>query len=399
MYVKKEHVDGFFKATEEKFNKKGIRNFTDMGYVEGFQLLLDNIAQERHYQEGERIIMSDLNLIKNTVAMTLKEMKNIMVEQPLTMAQIEKMVGPKKFKKIQAMNDKDKKWEIRKLEKKGKLSTNDLIMYNPISALVAVNDYMYAMAMKTLGCPDIPDSFGADMQELIKEVAIDAEFEMKEKAYKKASTEEFYENQRGKDAKEVIAETAAIEKRLIEKKASPLGVAHYVGEYQALKKRQEGHGDVWKFFHKKENAAREKLITSMKELLVQALGEGVDFETREPVEIAKEYNKPFAESMAAEAFQENSIAKRTQMPATSFEREPTTTLRAETILDDPNKNEVEFDGELREAITFERGIFKESEPFIDVEGKFGAAGQAYEGYTEADLSEYNPEEFPMIRRH
>ena len=64
MYIKQQYAERLFEVTNTKFKEKGIGNYVDMGYIDGFQELLNNIAKERRYTEGEKIIDSDLDRIK-----------------------------------------------------------------------------------------------------------------------------------------------------------------------------------------------------------------------------------------------------------------------------------------------------------------------------------------------
>jgi hypothetical protein len=233
--------------------------------------------------------------------------------------------------------------------------------YDTLGAIIAVNDYMYAMAMKFLGCPDIPESFGSDMQNAIKKIAGRAEFDMKKNDFNDTSVDICYEEQRGKNAKELIIANADAEKLIAEKKALPIRVAQYAGEYFALKKRQEGHGKWWIFFHKKENEARTTLLANMKKTLQAVLNEGDDIDKLDPVKIAEIYSPKNIESRANELFQKG-IANRNEIPAGFIEYKPTTTERADKERREPNKAEIEFEAEMRMPLEFGDDAFKESKP-------------------------------------
>jgi hypothetical protein len=217
------------------------------------------------------------------------------------------------------------------------------------------------MAMKPLGCPDIPESFGIEMQNAIKKIANRAEFEMKKDDFEDTAVEMYYETQRGKSAKQVSEATVEVKNLIVNKKALPSSVAQYASEYYALKKRQEGHGKWWIFFHKKENEARTKLLADMEKTLKSFLKEGDKLDELNSIKIAEIYNKNNIEIRANQAF-ENGIAKRNEMPSEFIEDKPTSTERADKELSEPDKGEIEFKEEMRIPFEFEKDAFIESEP-------------------------------------
>ena len=338
---------------------KNIHKFVDIGYVEGLQLLLEDIAKKSKYTEGERIMNSDLSRIKNAVAMIHNQMRVNMVNE--------------------------------QKELKGKA----LLQYDPFTAMVNVNDYLYAMTMKTLGCPDIPESFGKSMQNLIKDIAHEAEFELKESDYKNTSIDRYFEKQRGKDATKVIKDTRENEKLILSKEASSLKVAKYAGEYYALKKRQEGHGKVWRFFHKKENEQRTKLLSVMEKTLNTVLKDGDKLEDLDPQRIAEIYNKQQLTGRLNETVQ-SGIAKRNGIPPHFFEHMPTTTVRADEEIDNPNQEDIELEEEFRMPLVFGDEFKKESEAVtVTYEKKVGdkIVTQTVvhdDGDIEVDLSDKSP---------
>jgi hypothetical protein len=145
------------------------------------------------------------------------------------------------------------------------------------------------------------------------------------------------------------------------KTASPYRVAEYAGKYFALKKRQEGHGAVWKFFHKKENEARMNLLAIMAKTLKTVLDEGDELDKLKPDEIAKIYNESILAVRANETFQKN-IAMRNGVPSNYIEHNPTTTGRTDIDREKQNRDDRELEEELRMPLEFEKDAFKESEP-------------------------------------
>ena len=189
MHVKKDKADRLLELTSQRYLDRNIHRFVDMGYIDGYQELLKNIAKKSQYKEGEKITNSDLSRIKNAVVATLDGMRKMMVEQPLTLEEIKGKKGEKEFNRILSLNDNEKQNAIREIEKEGRLSQNEETQYDTLGAIIAVNDYMYAMAMKSLGCPDIPESFGIEMQNAIKNIANRAEFEMKKDDFEDTAVE------------------------------------------------------------------------------------------------------------------------------------------------------------------------------------------------------------------
>ena len=326
MHVKKDNVERLLGVTSQKFQEESIQKITDTDLIDDFQRLLNDIARKSQYEEGAQILDSDLARIKSSVSTIHNAMKRNMVEKKGTL-----------------------------MGKKGP------IQYDPFASLVTVNDHLYAMAMKTLGSPDIPESFGEDMQSLIGNIAGDAEFEIKETDYAKTTIDRNFKNQRRMDAKTVRKANLESRKQILRKEASPHRVAQYAGAYYALKKRQEGHGRVWRFFHKKENAARTALLADMEKTLKTVLGEGEELDKLTPIEIARSHNTRKLAGRASETFR-SGLSARVGMPATLFEQQPTSTERADMERNSSRKDDIELENESRTRVKFENGDFKESEP-------------------------------------
>ena len=359
MYVKKDKVERIFETASQKFQEKHIQEFTDMGFVEAFQLLLNEIAKESQYAEGEKIKRSDLSRIKDAVAIIHNEMRKTLIEEN------KNSVG------------------------------RPLNQYDIFPAMVAVNDYLYAMAMKTLGSPYIPESFGQGVQDLIRDIAHETEFNLKKNDYAKTSIDRRYEKQRWLDAKDVRKSTDKIQARISNKEASSLQVAQYAGEYYALKRRQEGHGKWWIFFHGKENEARTKLLSEMEKTLKTILNEDDELDKFDPEMIARLYNKQNLTGRANEIFRKG-IAERNGMPSIIIGNEPTSTVRADKEIDEPDQKEFEFEEEMRMPLEFGKDAFKESEPVemtyeTKVDNKIVSNTVIHDdGHEEVDFSKFNP---------
>ena len=395
MHVKKDRADRLLELTSQKYLDRNIHRFVDKGYMDGYEDLLKDIAKKSKYNEGEKITNSDLSRIKNAVVATLDGMRKMMVEQPLTLEEIKAKVGDNEFEQILLLDESKKQKAIRKIEEKGRLSQKEQTQYDTLGAIIAVNDYMYAMAMKALGCPDIPESFGIEMQNAIKNIANRAEFEMKKDDFEDTAVEMYYETQRGKSAKQVSKATVEVEKLIVDKKALPFSVAQYASEYYALKKRQEGHGKWWIFFHKKENEARTKLLADMEKTLKTFLKDGDELDKLNSIKVAEIYNKKTIAIRANEAFT-NGIAKRSGMPLNFIEDKPTSTERADKEISESDQKEIEFEEEMRMPLKFEKDAFEESKPVTvawinKVDDKIVSEVVTHDSKDkEIDLSNYEP---------
>ena len=348
MYVKQFVTNTFFDKASKKFAEKGIGQYTDPGLITAFQEQLKAMAQARNYKEGERIIPGDLVELTGIVKSIIEDMAVGIAEERVTPEQSENIANGEKP------------------ELNGKLTPREKATYDAHASMMAVNDYLFAMAMKTLGSPDIPENFGNEMTDLIYKLAPSAELKLKEKDYAKNSVDKHYNDQRKKDAVKVQKNNRDLRKDIIEKKASPIGLSRYAAEYFALKRRQEGHNAIWRFFHKKENIARTKLLANMKALLEKTLGNGVDIDTLTPEKVATEYTT----LLAKENFAKNTFAKRNMLQADNVCTEPTSTERADGAKEAVNSEVLDND-DLRVQIHFEKGTFQETVNVADTAKKDG----------------------------
>ena len=321
MHVKQEFARILYERSTDNFNKDGVGNFVSAENMRSYEQLISDIAAERNYKEGEQIMPSDLERITTLIKRMLDDMGSTMAEQRASM--------PPKMKGT----------------------------YDPFAAMVAVNDHLYAIAMQTLGCPDIPESFGPGVTGHLSSIAELAEFTVRQEEYRKASVDRHFRDQRGKPAAVIRKNNRDGRKAILESKASVLTVAKYASEYHALKKRQEGHGAIWRFFHKKENADRENLLAGMKSVLDKVFRNTIDIDMCTPLEIADAYNKAVIRGTARATFTDGAIAKRQKMPADLLSHEVTSNERALNDKDAPDPD-LQLEGEIREQIEFERGEFQ-----------------------------------------
>lgn len=137
--------------------------------------------------------------------------------------------------------------------------------FNAAKRFIHATEELYMTAVALTGCPDIPYMFGEDIHEEIKRSAAVVQYEYIKDNLATGST---YHAQRKKNAGEL--RKSYMDQLIADVKSKdpkPDYVGKLVAEYQALQKRQAGHGRVWRFFHAVENNARNELLNEMKEAL------------------------------------------------------------------------------------------------------------------------------------
>jgi hypothetical protein len=311
-------LNPLLERTAEKFAENGIGNSISPKLMEEYQALLDGIARKHAYRVGEAIDPDDLTRINAKVTTILKNMSNGIVGL--------------------------------------KMEEGDLQRYDCFSSMVAATDHMFAMALKTLGGPDMPASFGPEIQEQIKSLAAGTEVALKRRHYNKLSTAIHFRDQRKLPAKTVKRINRQTMIKVKKNTASPREVASLVAEYQALKQRQDHHTFIWRFFHGKENEERMALLETMKASIASVLGTDVEIDKLDPMSVADTLNRKNIDSMAKEAFQEEGIAQRYYFAPESIKYAPVSDDAKET--DDEILSSVEtesLDNELRKSIVFENG--------------------------------------------
>ena len=262
MFIKKDSVDGVFAKTQENLKKTGIQIKPEV--MKRFEDALSEIAANSAYEEGSEIKEADLMKITNEAGLIFKDIAS-------------------------------GKGEIKK----------------PMNALMTVTDYLYAMAMQKLGSPDIPALFGDEMQ---KNVCTFAAKIIGEQSLDRGMlfADRVYEAQRGRDADEIKKDEEvknAINAAKV-KMATPAQVERLVAEYQALAKRQNGHGFFWRMFHSKENKARTALLSKMEGALKTMLGDNANIKNSTPLLLAESSIRNTVANEARLAFAKNSMEKR-----------------------------------------------------------------------------------------
>ena len=265
MPVTPKNADKIYAIAEEKFNiaKTGMSaaDFTRFGTA------LQEIKRERSSAEGEPISESHLQRILNEAGLVLDN-------------------------------------ACRSMKKTVRDKNADVV-----GKFTAVNDYLYATAMKELGCPNIPESFGTNTKNAIARYAAEVSSVVKLDA-DKLSDHNTYVAQRYKSAAFVEDKVGGLMSAVEEKNATPQQIGKLLAEYHALKKRQEDHGRFWRWFHGKENEDRNALLVKMESSLKGALGENADLEV-DSINLAKQLYTEIEKNNTEAAFSaEDGMMKR-----------------------------------------------------------------------------------------
>ena len=290
MRIYAENVVSILDAIYEKAAEKGLQHFLNNDQLVNYQNLLKEIASTSKYQEGEEILPSDLEKIKTSVKGIIESAGN----------------------------------ELSSIEVDKEKQAN----YNSFEKMIALSDFLFATAMKELGCPDIPSHFGKDVENALKETAKNVNKQVKKEALGDVNRDEHYNRQRYIDAADVRKSNEELLSSCFQKTANSLQIAKLAAEYQALYKRQQGHGAWWRFFHKKENIARQELLKEMK-ATIQGLVGKVDLIENSPQEIANIADGKKIEAQSEKPFKEEAIVDRNNLNWRMFVYEPKDSQRAD----------------------------------------------------------------------
>ena len=243
MYLTKEQIKIAQEKTYEKCREYNIPFPTI--YLQDFDQTLS--AFENKYKEGTQIEKEDLALFGEKTAGLLRFMTGVMREQAQK-GERTKMPRPEEF-------------------------------------VMAATDYLYLQCMEKLGCPNIPVAFNDNVKKVMTACARElhrnyVKFDFsKEKAFKE---------QRRIDADKLLAGKVGENLRDInEGRVNLSKIGRLIADYQALTERQKRHTGIWRFFHGKENEARNALIGEMRASLKKVLGPNVDIDKAIPAEVSR----------------------------------------------------------------------------------------------------------------
>ena len=222
--------------------------------------------------------------------------------------------------------------------------------------MITATDYLYAIAMKELGSPDIPPLFGDETKKHISGRAHEMSKKTKLKDDPMIINSAFI-YQRRKDVSDMLDSFGDTISAVQNKTATPRQVQQLVAEYRALKMRQENHTWIWRLFHSGENEDRNNLISEMGEALKGMLGQEAKIDTDDPTALAMGILSGKISEKLDAAMSADSMGKRIGISNEAFD---TSSLISEEGKNDINK-------ELQESLKnqFEKENNNDKEPPID----------------------------------
>ena len=271
MNIAKQDIALAKQVAEAKMKALGVK--VDPAVLEDYKLALRNIDKNHHYAEGERLSFED--------------------EEPLAHAM---------FKMVKGIGNA---FSTRPDHVKRKANVAGMLM--------AANDYMIAIAMEELNSPIIYDDFTNQLKTVYSAAAGRMVESKPRKDYYPITT---LKEQRGINAQEL--KNSKVDKLIKEVNDNPNDmekVADLYAEYQALATRQENHGAIWRFFHRKENEARAALLNEMRSAMVGKVSESdLDSRLKFPESLIREAE----EAKVQEAIDEE-LTNRQMNPEKGFE--------------------------------------------------------------------------------
>lgn len=226
--------------TEKKLNDAGV--VFDSALLDKFKNSLRNMAEKNRYKEGDRIS----NLNRDVIALLGEDLMKNAVD-----------------------NLKEEGMHVK-------------VATSPEQYFLAMNDYLTAVVMEEMGYPEIPNGmFNGILSTVTEEIIA-----MKPDPLDSSKT--YFDNQRGKNVDQLAGGVMKLVGAVSTDASDYRSLAELYAEYHALTKRQENHGAVWRFFHKKENESRNALLSVMKQTLESRFTDGeVDF-SKEPSDVYRE---------------------------------------------------------------------------------------------------------------
>ena len=231
---------------------RNIKVVIDLKDKSLFDFTLDTIINEKQYNQGEQISTTHLNLLKAVVNQTIKHMENHLID---------------------SANDPN---------------TPTPSIPNIVDYFATATDYLYVKAQEKLGCPNMPlFIFDEKIDKAIENASLNVSHAL---VKHDISKQDVYKQQRRKDADVVSRNLEKHWTAIQNGENKPEHLGRVIAEYQALQKRQNGHGAIWRFFHGAENEARTNLLRSLSEKIKDALPKplkGIDLSTVDPSDVAR----------------------------------------------------------------------------------------------------------------
>ena len=238
MRINKADTDIALRFTEEKANSLGVE-FTAQD-LEGYKAELKRIAENSGYGEKDPIYARDFEAVRDG---------------------FERLIGGMADNFIGS-------------------TSADRSDIDILDHVMAANDYLFALTMKELNSPDISSNSYFAIQDVLTDAA---------KRIRNSQLEEgpalvdYFNGQRGINAKQLKnSGVGELIRDVSGGEATPKQIGQLYAEYKALEKRQAAFGDVWRFFHRKENEERGRLMSEMRNALdfkIPSEAFRVDYET------------------------------------------------------------------------------------------------------------------------
>ena len=242
MYIKPQYAKIALKYADEKRKAQGI--VFDPRAIASYRAKLKKLANDNVIAEGSALDYEIYNYISDDIKSLIDSA---------------------------VRSVKDKSEDFRKKVK-------------PSDYVLAAHDYLLAMANIELGSPNIP------VDELRDNFRTWTAGVMEAKPNFGISTLQAYNNQRRVDAIDLITnKISPLMQQLHDKETKPEALGKLIAEYQALARRQAGHGAFWRLFHPTENTARTTLLNDMQSVIKSHVSGliGVDISKDDPDEVAR----------------------------------------------------------------------------------------------------------------
>ena len=224
MNIAKKDVPLALKVAEEKMKEFSVQ--VNSANLDDYKLTLSNISKNHSYAEGEPLSFDDSQTLVGAIRKMMRGIESNFYNLPD--------------------------------EKKREANVAGMIM--------AANDYMVALAMEELNSPILSEAYCTDQLETMYSALAGRLLDRKPR--KEYLTSVIFDEQRGIDAQEL--KSGKVDNLIKAVHADPDNIekiADLYAEYQALAKRQENHGAIWRLFHRKENAARTALLNEMRAVM------------------------------------------------------------------------------------------------------------------------------------
>ena len=239
MVIQQKYAAIAVKYTDERRKNLGV--VFDDDYLEDYKGRLQKIAEESGMKEGRELDFSDWSMVYRDV--------------------------------VYLMMDATARVRRKDDEYRSQVKPNEYIF----SAL----NYLIALTSEVLGSPNLPiENFRGSFRPWAQTI-------ISAKPTTNISLEDTYNQQRKIDAMDLQRDRIQpLLDQIYAKNNIPENIGKLYAEYQALVRRQAGHGFFWRIFHSAENAERTALINDLAETLKQ-YAPNLDLTAKTPVSANK----------------------------------------------------------------------------------------------------------------